>query len=642
MSAHPPRPRLVLRVGITGHRWDKLDRAAEPLLLKQITAVLREVRDLAAKIGNDDGSGYRSPEADPSRAEPATVELRLITALAEGADRLLVEAAPTGWQLQAILPFPPDVYQEDFTEPNSRQTLDDLLARAHREAGVVILDGDRQAEVAFGPVGAAVCLNSDVLIAIWNGLAGKPGGTGEVVNLGIRLGVPVVHIMPDGTQSPWLHRPDLKDRGTKDGLQDLDHRLRRLYMPPVPPDDADADERKRFRRLDLRERYFAETRRPWQRGQFYAFVIRLLGFRWKRRAEWWKDARRAGLPCLRPSPAHYGEAIRERWTRKWQRDLGLSGPWIDRIFDSRLPDHYGWASYLANYYAGRYRNAFFAGYMLAWLAVGLAAAGMAAELVLLELPDAALPDLVPLLAILEAAVLLVIFTVVGNARRRKFHERWLAYRSLTEGFRSLTYTLPLARTSTLSARGARSVESWTDWMHRAVVREVGVLPLVMTPAHLEETRRLLLDDVLQEQMRYHEKNAGTLSKVDHLLHTLATMLFLVAMGLSLSHLLQAVQKSVSHDDIRRALRAVALSVVGITIPAFASSLHGLLSQGEFESTAERSRRTRRELEAIADRVKSVPATSDALGELATETAQAMDAELGAWFVAYQAKRVTYP
>lgn len=635
MSAHPRRPRLVLRVGITGHRWDKLDRAAKPFLLEQITAVLQEVRQLITGIGDDAASGYRSPDPDQARAQPAAVELRLISALAEGADRLLVEAAPPEWRLQAILPFPPDVYQRDFTEPNSRQTLDDLLTRADRQAGTVILDGDRSAEVAFGPVGTAVCLNSDVLIAVWNGLPGKPGGTGDIVNLGIRLGVPVVHIMPDGKRSPWLHRPEQKDRGEKDGLKDLDERLRRLYMPPLPPSAADADERKRFHRLDLREKYFAETRRGWQRGQFYAFVLRLLAFRWKRRAEWWNDMGRAGLPLPRRAPAHYGEAIRERWTRKWQRELGLTGSWIDRVFDSRLPDHYGWASYLANYYAGRYRNAFFAGYMLSWIAVLFAAAGVAAELVLLQLPARGLPDLVLPLAIFEASLLLVIFIVVGNARRRKFHERWLAYRSLTEGFRSLTYTLPLARASTLSARGARSVESWTDWMHRAVVREVGVLPLVMTPAHLEETRRLLLDDVLQEQMRYHQKNAVTLSKVDHLLHTLATVLFLVAMGLSASHLFPAVRN-------HRELLAVFLSVVGITIPAFASSLHGLLSQGEFESTAERSRRTRRELETIADRVKSVPATSDALGELASEAAQAMDAELGAWFVAYQAKGVTYP
>jgi hypothetical protein len=599
--------------------------------------VLREVRDLVTRIGDHAGSGYRNPDADQARAEPATVQLRLISALAEGADRLLVEAAPEGWQLQAILPFPPDVYQQDFTEPNSRQTLDNLLARAGREAGVVILDGDRKSEVAFGPVGTAVCLNSDVLIAIWNGLPGKPGGTGDVVNLGIRLGVPVVHVMPDGKQLPWLHRPDLPEGGRQDGLQDLDQRLGRLYLPPAPPDDADADERKRFLRLDLREKYFGETRRPWQRGQFYAFVLRLLAFQWKRRAEWGKDARRVGLPFPRHSPAHYGEAIRERWTHKWQRDLGLSGPWIDRIFDSRLPDHYGWASYLANYYAGRYRNAFFSGYMLAWIAVLLAAVGMAVESLLLKVPDSVLAT-----ATLEAVVLLWIFVVVGIARRQKFHERWLAYRSLTEGFRSLTYTLPLARASTLSARGGRSAESWTDWMHRAVVREVGVLPLVMTPAHLEKARTLLLEDVLQEQMRYHEKNALTLSKVDHLLHTVTTRLFLVAMALSLYHLYEAIQKAVSFTGLHLELVAVGLSVIGITIPAFASSVHGFLSQGEFESTAERSRRTRRELEGIAKRVERVPATSDALGELATEAAQAMDAELGAWFVAYQAKGVTYP
>src|SRR4026208_715143 len=106
MSAHPPRPRLVVRVGITGHRWDKLDHADEARLKLRVGEVLSAVRSIESRIGNAAGSGYRDP--DPARAsEPVIPELRLVTALAEGADRILVDAAPSEWRLQAGGALPP-------------------------------------------------------------------------------------------------------------------------------------------------------------------------------------------------------------------------------------------------------------------------------------------------------------------------------------------------------------------------------------------------------------------------------------------------------------------------------------------------------------------------------------------------------
>ncbi|HTL05365.1 MAG TPA: hypothetical protein VL241_06420, partial [Gemmatimonadales bacterium] len=174
MSAHPPRPRLVVRVGITGHRWNKLDRKAREPLEGQVRRVLLAVQEIATRLGNLPESGYRDPGPG---AEPVIPELRLISPLAEGSDRIFVDGAPPGCTLQAILPFPPDIYAKDFTEERSRERLDQYLARARGEAGVLVLDGDRNASNAFEPVGTAVCLNSDLLVTIWDGEPGKRGGT---------------------------------------------------------------------------------------------------------------------------------------------------------------------------------------------------------------------------------------------------------------------------------------------------------------------------------------------------------------------------------------------------------------------------------------------------------------------------------
>lgn len=624
---HPPRPRLVVRVGITGHRWNKLSHDAEAPLRQRIAEALLAVQEIMGRIGNAPSSGYRNPDS-AATAEPIVPEVRLVSALAEGSDRIFVEAAPPGCSLQVILPFPVETYARDFTEPHSRERLDRYLARAREEAGVLILDGDRSAPDAFEPVGTAICLNSDLLITIWDGLPGKRGGTAGVVDLAGRIGLPIVRIAPDGTAAPWLHRAGPEADAQADGLGKLEAALARLFLPPVAPPDADDEERHEWRRLDLREAYFRETPRGWLRGHGYAFVLRLLSFGWQQRAEWWRQVRRSGLPLPKRAPAHYGEAVRTRWTRKWKRQLDVPGEVVDGLLNSRLPEHYGWASYLANYYAGRYRTSFLLGYMLSVLAVGFAAAGEFTEW------NAAPWELV---------TLLVILYLVWTARRRRLHERWLACRSLTEGFRSLTYTLPFARASTLDASGGFGDESWGDWLHRAVVREVGIPSAVLNTAHLREARKLLLEDVLPEQVDYHGRNAYTLFAVSKRLHRWTTYFFFLAIAIAAIHVIETLSHvGVGPAALTFEVVVAALGVLGITIPAAAAAAHGFLSQGEFEESADRSRRTRRALERLRERGARLPLTSDALGELAAETAQAMQGELGAWFAAYKGKGVHLP
>ena len=631
MSAHPPRPRLVVRVGVTGHRWNKLRHEDAEAIRVQCRAALAAVREMAGRIAADPEAGYR----DPTEAAP---ELRLVSSLAEGADRLLIEAAPPHCTLQAVLPFPVEVYARDFTEPDSIGTLNRYLERARREAGVLILDGNREADNAFEPSGTTVCLNSDVLVAIWDGLPGQPGGTGDVVELATRVGIPVLRIAPDGGGPPWLDQPALPDRGRQSGLGELEVRLRRLYLPPAPPADADEDELHEWHRLDLRKRYFAERHRAWQRGRFYNFLLRLLAVSWKHRAAWWRQLRRGGSPFPRRAPARYGDAVRQRWTRKWKQELGLSGECVDWMIDSSLPDHYGWTSHLASYYAGRYRNAYLWAYLLSWIAVGFGAAGgLATTSLLLWVPYSSVVT-----AAVETGILVTIFYLIATARHGKFHERWLAYRSLTEGLRSLTYTLPLARASTLDARRDRGSEHWGDWLHRAVVREVGQPPAVMSEAHLREARTLLLDDVLREQIAYHNQNATTLARADRLLHRATELLFFVAVAIGLHHFFDAMELLRNHAGLQLQLVTIGLGVLAISIPAAAAAIHGFLSQGEFEPSADRSRRTRRELQRLERRALDAPLGSAALGEVASEAAQAMQSELGAWFAAYNTKGLNYP
>jgi hypothetical protein len=171
----------VLRIGVTGHR----DVTLAPAMLTRLRGALDSAFSALRQ-----GAVGRQSEADGGRQG-----LQVISALAEGADRMMADAGlAQGAALVAVLPFRRAVYLQDFTEQQSKQDFMRLLAAATE---VVELDGltssneDRNA--AYSAVGEAVVARSDLIFALWDGRpANGPGGTGEVVAHARRQGCPVL------------------------------------------------------------------------------------------------------------------------------------------------------------------------------------------------------------------------------------------------------------------------------------------------------------------------------------------------------------------------------------------------------------------------------------------------------------------
>src|SRR5262245_31482261 len=104
LSQHPPKPRLTLRVGVTGHRPNKLAGAVATRIREQLPEVFDAIERAAAVILANNAQLYDH--------EPAA--FRLVCGFAEGADQIAVATCPARWRVEAILPFPRDDYLRDF------------------------------------------------------------------------------------------------------------------------------------------------------------------------------------------------------------------------------------------------------------------------------------------------------------------------------------------------------------------------------------------------------------------------------------------------------------------------------------------------------------------------------------------------
>ena len=191
----PPKPIMAFHVGGSGHRHLPGADAAD--LQRAAAGLFRTIRAAILELH----------VADQAQAtvlyQPAPPRLRFLCGIAEGADAILAEAAlGEGWDLVAVLPFDPDEYAADF----SGSALDRYRSLLARAAAVCSLDGDRDGGMAYADIGELIVGQSDLLLAVWNRLpAGGPGGTGEIVQMASRRGLPVAVLPPSGPCVPaWL------------------------------------------------------------------------------------------------------------------------------------------------------------------------------------------------------------------------------------------------------------------------------------------------------------------------------------------------------------------------------------------------------------------------------------------------------
>ena len=625
-SRYPPKPRLTLRVGITGHRPNKLYGAALARVARQLPAVFATIERTAARILKDGESLYTQ--------EPAAI--RLICGFAEGADQMAVAACPPGWQIEAILPFPRDEYLNDFAQSaaDGRDVRDQFLASLKRAAVITELpypySGNR--DQGYADSGGYMLRQIDVLIAVWDGKPPKTGGTGAIAREACAGGIPVVWLTTQDEAPPRLIT-QIDSGGPRASSADcteteLTDALVAVFAAPAPSSDPSSA------RAGL-ERYLTERWKP--RCLFTAYdALRRIA-----------NGRRPRFVLPLPS---FGQRSHD-----WDSFLGEAPPATDlhaRIRRVLLP-RCAWADTLAVYYSQLYRSAYVFSYFLSALAVFIALGIVFIH----DDPHAPASGVLGTKGVFVGTELIVIGGIILTiwlGRQRLWHERWLNYRALAERMRHgrfLAFVSEFGRIQAGASTPAEREAPWMLWYIRATMREIGLPTATLDGAYQRSLLRATHRDEIegaQGQVAYHTNNIDSAHRIDHFLHLLGIGCFIVTSLILIAFLaLFALNRAFGSAPLESLLVGVKPFVTFLSagLPALGAAVAGIRAHGDFEESSQRSVHM---LDVLADltedyaRAEAGAPHLDDTGELLIVTARVMSEDLAAWQDLYGRKRLALP
>ncbi len=588
--AHPPRPKLGLAVGITGHRPPVLDEEVETTAHPIISKLLRTLADETAQLRNQ----------HPQLFDEAPFKPTFVSPLAEGADQFgAVVALENGYRLEVILPLPREDYRQDF-EPEGDARFQVLLDQADR-----ILELPPQAsgrDESYALAGRATVAHCDILIALWDGAPARgSGGTADVVSHALRRGVPVIHLnpqMPDGSRILWTGFSEFVDATDMDSMPQRDvepstlHDLvQAIIGPPADP---------RIQ-ADLYS-YLGERQKRLRTRIEYPLMLALLGVKRPRASTF--------------ISAPYEEAARSEWRPLHQAcEPELKG--VAEIF-KEVEVSFAWADRLAQHYAQIYRSGHVLNFTFAAVAVLLALLGLT------------LPQYHSVLAVAEPTVIAIFVANTFFGSKRQWHRRWLEYRQLAERLRPMRSLklLGVASPPSSERQGVPPQNGWIDWYARSVWRAAGCPTAALTNAR--SLSRMIVREELRPQVAYNTTNSGQMHMLDHRLHVTSILLFAVTIiGCVTSVVVNLVlhNPELSHSKV--------FVIVAAGLPAIGAAIFGIRMQGDFGSTEERSRGTADNLKRIADALEHPHVTLARSTDLVEAAAATMLNDVSEWRRAYQ-------
>ncbi len=582
----------AFRVGITGARL--LAPSALPLLENQLNLVLSTIK-----------ANIEALAREPLGAElyaPGAMNLRFISPLAEGADRLAAKAAVAqGYQLEAPLPFAQHDYERDF--PTSVAAFRDLLAQAAPH--VLELGGARGDEEnrSYEAVGRLVVRNCDLLIAIWDGGKGNGrGGTADIVRYAARHGHPIWWLQADGTAEPlWVEKlHDLRQPEHLAGRaawEKLEAYLRTAILPPPTASTGPLTQ------------FLIETPQPdrfiWS---LYQRAIRLA----------------AGRPKIHLAPP--------------VTITPPSGVWI------YWQNLYMPIDQLAVAYGNRYRSSYVLVFGLAALALAFAAFGIGTGLEALIAGSC------------ELASLIGIFLVVRANVTHNWHGRLIAYRLLAELCRkqqalalfgwSLKLTTPATTETTDDPLATLPRDIWVGWFFNAAVRAAPLPQASLQGAPLKSAFEAVQTSLVAGQVDYHVRRQHDSEAAAHRFGQLGRAFFIATVVVVILKIGQILYQIIGTGPDGNSGSTVITDILRLLqglLPGMSAAFVGIRGYAELELLADQSAQMQRLMthaEAMLQHLDlEAPLASEDVGAELLQLAEAMMHDIKGWAQLFRLKAV---
>lgn len=641
------RPQIAFRVGVSGavsFDASQLDRVSE-----QVAEVLQNIRDEVHRCATTETAKHVYDSDKP-------ILLRLISPLADGADRLVARAAAKDFQLEVPMPFDQERYKATFANTTQGQhaahiaEFATLLATANPR--VLTLDGASAEQTdrhrSYEAVGRLVVRNCDLLIAIWDDEKASRGrgGTADTLHFALRGNVPVWWIHAAKQQSPKflqdtldLPRYGVPKSPEPDSLAQLRGYIATAILPPDPVAPAFQGVWDRIMaclrgwlgvQIDPLRTFLAETRAPnrkmWNLHPNFIRALRTRGARLHARRTKGSAVATDQSTASSPTPLT-AEAPQPRqppfasWTAKLTHRLAEPFRRNPRN-PSRTP-----ASGLSAKYQHRYRSSYTVVFVCGAIALISAVIGLAFGKVEF------------VLTFIELLMLCSIVGLVLTNQLQRWHERYISYRMLAELERlspylqKLGWGLPGSRVHNLAHSTRRH---WVAWFFAATMRAMPLAQGGFTEDTLGKTRRTIIDDLIGEQLRFHYKRHVECSGADHILARWGRVLFMLTLAIVLTRVIL----SLNHSG--HALLPL-LSLLCALLPAAAGAFFGLRAYEELGVLAEQSEQMHETLTRAQARIERIaidkPLASQALGAELFDVATIMLSDVAGWAQLFRLKAV---
>ncbi len=621
-------PRLTLRIGVTGHRPNKLS-ADQRVQVAQCSEAILECLSQAAQ---------HVKEAYPDVLSKQEPDLRLATSLAEGADTIVAGIARKhGYSLDVVLPFPREAYaQAQNFSAAALKTFESYLGDPSPHS-LLELDGDPDscysANLGYLAAGRRVVAHSDILIAVWNGeREAGVGGTAQVLREAIDRGVPVIWIWPDGDAciiSDLIGLSDFHDNKpiiTHGGSCSKD--LGRLVHDLLAPPSADCEAGLRLRR------FFKEPERKGSSWSYYDLMRTILtGRQYRRKLDYTVN-----------------QTTEDAWKRFHERAHKIGGADFAAALKDKLEPRWRRADNVALHCSHAYRSTYIVNFLLAGVAVLVGLISVfwwTTENSILAKAACVSIEVILIFVILR-------LTHRGSRASEDWHVRWLDARSTAELLRSARLLTLFGSTAAPHDKSDYlEDDAWVEWYARATLREIGPPTGRLDANAIRTAITSAVEDEITEQIKYNSDAANSYHVIDHKLHVCGEVLFKATLFIGVAYVFLALVYEFGNEfdliyvdnNLKNVVKSI-VTVLGAGMPAFGAAFFGIRATGDFKLVSEQAGRTLRELSELRTKLETeaakVAPTREQASHLLSSLTQALVSDLRGWTKVYRARELQLP